>query len=362
MATQTELLINKADITDTSFRERDIPQIADGEVLFKVDFFAFTSNNISYAVMGDQFGYWQFFPAGEDGKGIIPTWGFADVVESRHPDIKEGERIYGYLPMASHVVMMPGRVKDTRFVDEAPHRSQLPPIYNDYVRVAADPYADPALEPYRALWFPLAGTSYGLFDWLEQTNYSGAEAVCLVSASSKTSLGLACLLSEKKDGKRIIGVTSPRNVASVEKIGWYDEVITYDDVAKLDAATPTVMVDFSGNGERLSAMHAHLGDNMKHMAIVGASHWDEERRGDGYNQDRSKLFFMPAYAVQRMEETGGAFRHDLAAASKRIAEMASKWMETDTAASKDDILSLYTRVKDGTISAETGGIMSFSNL
>jgi hypothetical protein len=49
----------------------------------KIDRFAFTANNITYAVVGDQFGYWQFFPpTGDEVKdwGILPVWGFADVV------------------------------------------------------------------------------------------------------------------------------------------------------------------------------------------------------------------------------------------------------------------------------------------
>ncbi len=47
-------------IVDTGLSESDI---AEGEVLVKIDRFAFTANNITYAVVGDQFGYWQFFSA-----------------------------------------------------------------------------------------------------------------------------------------------------------------------------------------------------------------------------------------------------------------------------------------------------------
>ena len=43
-------------------------------LLIKIDRFAFTANNITYAVLGDQLKYWQLFPAPE-GFGNIPVWG-----------------------------------------------------------------------------------------------------------------------------------------------------------------------------------------------------------------------------------------------------------------------------------------------
>ena len=36
--------------------------LASGQVLFRVDRFAFTANNISYAGAGDLLKYWNFFP------------------------------------------------------------------------------------------------------------------------------------------------------------------------------------------------------------------------------------------------------------------------------------------------------------
>ena len=40
-----------------------------------------TANNVTYAVLGESFRYWDFFPA-EHGWGLVPLWGFADVVGS----------------------------------------------------------------------------------------------------------------------------------------------------------------------------------------------------------------------------------------------------------------------------------------
>ena len=50
----------------------DLP-LADGQVRVKVDHFALTANNITYAAFGDAMNYWQFFPvatdAADDGAG-----------------------------------------------------------------------------------------------------------------------------------------------------------------------------------------------------------------------------------------------------------------------------------------------------
>ena len=66
----------------------------------KVDRFAFTANNITYAMLGDQLKYWQLFPAPE-GFGNIPVWGFGRVIASKHPQVAEGELLFGYFPMAT---------------------------------------------------------------------------------------------------------------------------------------------------------------------------------------------------------------------------------------------------------------------
>ena len=44
----------------------DAAALPDDALLVKVTRFAFTANNITYAVLGDQLKYWQLFPAPKD--------------------------------------------------------------------------------------------------------------------------------------------------------------------------------------------------------------------------------------------------------------------------------------------------------
>ncbi|MGB5450280.1 MAG: DUF2855 family protein, partial [Woeseiaceae bacterium] len=84
-----EFQIRKDDFTkyrvvDSSSTET-LLELPDGQIRAKIERFAFTANNVTYAVTGDRLGYWQFFPPGGDdtnGWGMMPVWGFAVVVES----------------------------------------------------------------------------------------------------------------------------------------------------------------------------------------------------------------------------------------------------------------------------------------
>jgi len=241
-----------------------------GQILLRVDRFALTANNVTYGAVGDMVGYWQFFPA-EEGWGRIPVWGFADVTRSRHDGIAAGERIYGYFPMSTHVVLEPDHVAPAGFVDATAHRAALPPIYNQYTRVAADPAHDRAREPHIALFRPLFTTAFLLDDFFADEKFFGASVVVLSSASSKTALGLAFLLRSR--GCRVVGLTSAAHGAFVGRTGYYDAVLAYDAVAELPRDTPAVFVDFAGT----TAASAVTGDSLQTLPQIFESisnaHW-----------------------------------------------------------------------------------------
>src|SRR4051812_9316729 len=176
-------------------------------------------------------GYWSFFPASE-GWGRVPVWGFADVEASRAPGIEVGERIYGYLPMGSHLVVAPENISANGFVDGAGHRGALPPVYNQYQRVRRNDR-----ERETAILRPLFTTSFLLDDWLDDDGFFGARSVVLGSASSKTALGLAFLLAQRDDIE-VVGLTSARNAAFVDKVGYYDRTVTYDAIDTLSTDAP----------------------------------------------------------------------------------------------------------------------------
>src|SRR5262249_46228207 len=124
----------------------------------RVEHVAFTANNVTYGLLGERLGYWRFFPAAPTadaaGWGRIPAWGVGEVTTSLHPDVPVAERIFGYLPIASHAVLQPAAVRRTHFADGSPHRAELDPTYNNYQRLTADPAYDRAWDGHLALLRP----------------------------------------------------------------------------------------------------------------------------------------------------------------------------------------------------------------
>ena len=92
MKSSTQLIVARDNLQHCKFIKTSLPATANlpvDSLLIKVDRFAFTANNITYAMLGDQLKYWQLFPAPENF-GNIPVWGFGTVIASKHPQVAEG--------------------------------------------------------------------------------------------------------------------------------------------------------------------------------------------------------------------------------------------------------------------------------
>jgi Protein of unknown function (DUF2855) len=263
-----------------------------------------TANNVTYAVIGDMFGYWNFFPA-EGDFGIVPMWGHAIVEASNYADIAVGERLYGYLPMATHLDVMPGNIAAGQLSDMSAHRQPMSPFYNIYSRLAADLEHDPAREDARMLFGPLFKTGFLIEAMFRRESWFGAGQVVMTSASSKTAMALAHCVRESSPEIKRIGLTSASNVGFVERTGLYDQVLSYDDLGAI-AAHPSVIVDFAGNSAVLRAAHARLEGSLAYSCLVGATHI-EARGGAGeelLTGPQPILFFAPDHATATITELG----------------------------------------------------------
>jgi hypothetical protein len=287
--------------------------LADGHVRVGIERFALTSNNITYAAMGDAMQYWQFYPVADSGDGIawgrIPVWGFGTVRESRHPDVAVGEHLYGYFPMSSAVDLTPAKVSAGSFFDAAPHRAQLHMVYNQYMRCAADPFYAADTEDIQALLRPLFITSWLIDDFLADNDFFGATAdatrpalLLLSSASSKTAYGTAFQLAQRK-GIEVVGLTSPGNVAFCESLGCYHRVLTYDQLDQIAPDAPSIYVDFAGNAPLRKALHTHC-TGLRYSSSIGATHVSDMGGAKDVPGPKATLFFAPAQIKKRSSEWG----------------------------------------------------------
>lgn len=302
-----QILVRRDAIGTHEVRDAATPQIGPGEILLAVEQFAVTANNVTYAAMGDAMKYWDFFPAAAKDSGafgIVPVWGHAHVAASNVEGFTVGERVYGYLPMASHLVASPGAIKPGSFVDTAAHRQHMASVYNQYRRLSSDPGHHPDREDIRSVFEPLFMTSWLIRAMFAREGWHGADTLVMTSASSKTALALAHVAKAQSPEIARIGLTSAGNVDFVRGTGLYDRVLPYDGIAALAGAN-AVSVDFAGNGAVLRAVHEAIGDGLKYSCLVGLTHWEDRGGAGEMPGPKPILFFAPSHMQAAIAEMGG---------------------------------------------------------
>lgn len=359
--TMTEIWVDRDDYRKTKLVEVDTPILAGGDVLVSVDKFGLTANNVSYAVSGKAIGYWGYYPA-EDNWGKVPVWGMADIVESKCEGIKAGERIWGFFPMASHVVLKPGQIKQQTFADMAEHRQNLPLFYNQYQRTEAEPDYLKSLEDERCLLFPLFATSFVLNDFLEDNGFFDAEQILIGSVSSKTGFGLASFLSQNEKFKgQVVGLTSEGNVDFVDALNCCNQIVVYGDENKIDQSKRSAFVDMSGNGDLVKTLHEHLQDNMVQSIGVGATHWNEKRARGDMPGAKPAFFFAPAQMDKRDKEWGeGMLFQKAFAAGARLAANIKNIVKVELIAGPQEVDQIWKDMLDNKVSARRGIMASLN--
>lgn len=294
--------LSRTDLHQTRFLSDAAPSPQDGQALLRVESFGLTANNITYAVFGEAMRYWDFFPASEPDWGKLNVWGYAHVEQSRHPDLADGMRVYGYLPCASHLLVVPDRINEKGFVDAAPHRAALPSAYQGYRDVRTDPVYSADREAEHILFFPLFFTSFLIDDFVSDEGFFGADTILISSASSKTAIIAAYLLA-KRQGIHVVGLTSAGNRNFVEGLEIYDSVVLYDDIAALPGGR-AVYIDISGDGAVRTAVHSHYGERLAHSSAVGMTHWTQMPTTAASSRDLSPSSSSPRIASRSAAQTG----------------------------------------------------------
>jgi hypothetical protein len=348
------LALRRDDLAKTELRDEPIPTIGPGQALLRVDRVGLTANNVTYALMGDAMHYWDFFPT-TAGWGPVPLWGFGEVVASETDGVTVGDRVYGYFPSASHVVVEPGAVDETRFKDAAEHRAKLPSPYNSYTVTTHDPAYEADREDLLILFRPLFFTSYMLADELEDNDFYGASVLAMSSASSKTAYGAAFLL--QGEGPEMVGLTSPGNVEFTESLGCYDRVVAYDRVADLDATKATAYLDVAGSADLREQLRAHLGDRLVRDIVIGVTH--QEQGGTGLSASGTSFFFAPNQMRKRTGDWGRAeLDRRFAEAWLRFAPTAAGWVDVVPHDGPEALRAVWLEVLAGTTSPRVGHVIS----
>jgi hypothetical protein len=345
--------VRRDDLSQARIVRPAVPEPAAGQVVLEIERFALSTNNITYARLGDTIGYWRFYPAAP-GWGCVPVWGTGRVIGSRRAEIAVGRTVSGLFPMASHVLMSPGRVSGGGFDEDGAHRRDLPRLYNVYRwTTESGPEHDLRLVLQPSFWL-----SFLLEDFLSARNYFGAGVVVISSASSKVALGLAFLL--RRSPVTTVGLTAGPRVNEVGGLGLYDQVASYDAVGGL-SREPAAFIDLTGNPAVLTAVHARLGRHLRHSAVAGTTHGSADPRAvtSELVGPVPQLFFVPDYLRTRARELGMdvlAARFD--DALSEFARSSQNWLQVRYATGADEVLEAYERTLAGRVPVSAALICS----
>jgi len=358
LKTNVDFVVKKGKLDEHRFVSNDLAALEEGEVRFRIDRYAFTANNVTYGVAGDMLNYWQFFPA-DEGWGRIPVWSIGSVIDSRHDDFNEGDRYYGYFPMSSTLTVQPSKVSPRGFVDNAAHRRELPPTYNQYSKMTPELGFEPAFDNHVMLYRPLFATSFLIDDWLGGEDYFGAKTLVVSSASSKTSFGLGYRAALRDGQRKIIGLTSPRNVAFVEGLGCFDTVVAYDDITSIPNNDSVAYVDMAGNVEVNANVHNHFADQLTVSSRVGITHWQDGGQDSNLPGPEPQMFFAPNQIQKRVGELGAqGFQQQIGAALTDLYTFADQHVDITEQVGQEAVETVYKEMLSGNAKPNEGFIVS----
>ena len=361
----THFVVRRDRLTDHEIVTTSRGPLVAGNAELRIDLFGFTASNVTYALRGDLLSYWKLFPEPRPQWGCIPVWGFGTVVRSAAEGVTVGERVYGLFPMSSHLIVTPKRVDAGGFFDGAPHRRDFDPVFNQYLRPARDPQYHPDTERHQVVLRPMFASSFFLADFLREHGFFDAELTLVSSASSKLAYCTAFILAadKKRDRRKLVGLSSERNAAFVRRLGVYDQVITYPEVATLPATRRALFVDIAGNTAVRTAVHHHFGKTLRQSLIVGSTHQEPPIGSSSLPGPEPMPFLSPTW-IRRCAQQWGA-----AEAERRLAEAwrgflapmldpARGWMTIVSSAGPAAVAQVYADLVGGRANPEHGHVLS----
>ena len=250
----------------------------------------------------------------------------------------------------------PGRVDERGFRESAEHRATLPSPYNTYALTSGDPAYEADREDLQVLFRPLFWTSFMLADWLVDNDAMGARRIVLSSASSKTAYGAAFEL--QRQGREVVGLTSPRNVGFTESLGCYATVVPYDAVGDLPRNVPTLYADLAGEPRLADALRTRLGDALVHQVVVGVTHQQPQAAGTLADTGPA-MFFAPDQMRKRIGDWGReGLDQRFADAWRTFAPVVAEWVDVVEAHGPDGLERVWHEVLSGRADPRSGHVVT----
>eukprot|EP01117_Protostelium_nocturnum_P013563 TRINITY_DN5070_c0_g1_i2.p1 TRINITY_DN5070_c0_g1~~TRINITY_DN5070_c0_g1_i2.p1 ORF type:complete len:333 (-),score=124.09 TRINITY_DN5070_c0_g1_i2:39-1037(-) len=282
---------------------------------------------------------------------------------SSHPKVKIGERLYGYLAMTRYLNLSIASANNTNVFVSRPHlpKDYLP--YNTLTRCSSDSMWKLQDEDATALWRPLFWTSFFMEDWLSTESYKGADVVLISSASSKTAFGLAYSILKKNEvgepKKKIVGLTSSKNVEFTKNLKLYDQVFSYDELSKLDSKSGKwIYVDVAGNNQLNENIFQTFEKNKNPLVCgIGLGLTNSEQESN-VKKRSMEFFFLPTWlAKRRLQLAPGEITRIQEKAWAHLMKDSKGWLRMQTTWKKD-LVEKFQITASGKLGPEVGQTFS----
>lgn len=340
-----------APLTQSRLVTSSLPDPDPGGVVLAVERFGVSSNNVSYALLGDLLGHWKPFPAAP-GWGRVPVWGTARVLAGDPAVASPGTRLAGYLPMATSVAMRatagPFGIEDT-----SPERADMLPLYGRMHRIDSGVWND----QHAGVEVTLLPVTPAAALLARDLTEAGVQAVVVSSASSRTALALSRLL--RVAGVRTTGLTSTARIATVTGLDAYDQLLPYEQVAALPREASTTYVDIAGDSDITRAVHQRMGNALDRSVGFGGSHLSVTgptalRPDPALPGPQPVRFSAGARQVELGDELGRAAVEVIEAQAREILlPWFSGWLRVETVTGLDAARNAWERVARGDVDGRT---------
>eukprot|EP00931_Biecheleriopsis_adriatica_P106107 TRINITY_DN8061_c1_g1_i1.p1 TRINITY_DN8061_c1_g1~~TRINITY_DN8061_c1_g1_i1.p1 ORF type:complete len:481 (-),score=111.08 TRINITY_DN8061_c1_g1_i1:17-1459(-) len=280
-----------------SCREQQVPDLGQGEVLMCVEKFALSQMALGYLLKGftRTFGaYHNFYKFPEDGLYRSACWGYGRVMESTHPKVAVGTRLYGLMPPARYQVMPvggivpPGKNGEPALVELAMEDVPFNLRRFQEMQVVSDG-AEPQLED----WIIATKEIYTMAYYMDEqllVDTGMINSVIISCASAKTALALAYCL-RMREMRYVVGLTSKEHLEFVRSTELYHEVYSYEDVASLPNNHTVVYMDFKCDGELRQQITSRMGTNLMYNMVIGPAVFQKKMKDQLFEKRAREVLF-----------------------------------------------------------------------
>eukprot|EP00933_Yihiella_yeosuensis_P052223 TRINITY_DN50249_c0_g1_i1.p1 TRINITY_DN50249_c0_g1~~TRINITY_DN50249_c0_g1_i1.p1 ORF type:complete len:478 (+),score=91.40 TRINITY_DN50249_c0_g1_i1:153-1586(+) len=336
-----------------SWKEQQVPELGQGEVLLCIEKFSFSHMSLGYLMKGFTrtfSAYHNFYKYPEENLYRSACWGYARVMESTHPKVAVGTRLYGLVPPARYQVQSVGGIipagknGEPRIVELSMEDVPYSLRRFQEMQVVDDGHcADADAED----WIIATKEIYTMAYYMDEqllVDTGMINSVIISCASSKTALALAYCL-RMRDMRYVVGLTSQEHLEFVKSTELYHEVYTYEEAGSLPNKHTVVYMDFKCDGELRQTITLRMGTNLMYNMVVGPAIFQKKMKDQVFEKRAREVIFDESSWRERRrmvaEVTKTGRNEKLGYSYKAFVERMKKYITVKHIGSLERLKSMY---------------------